>query len=360
MRKQLVADEGGSDASERAVADGLRWLALHQAADGHWGLGDCNRYARQKPWPLGKVGSDDSTPETTRRNDVGGTALALLPFLAAGITHKAPARTSGDSYHRGVGAGLNWLLSKQVKVGKDRGAYSTEMYSHALATIAVCEAYSLTGDARLRTSAQAAVSFIAAAQHDGGGWRYAPRQAGDLSVTGFQVRAIKAAQRAGLSVPAVTLKRLKAFLDSSQTTKPGGYSYTPGGAETVPMTAVGTLCRLYLGTDPGNAALLEGVKRFKTMPPGKGTLYSDYYATQVMFHLGGDAWKQWNLGPDGTGKGGIRDVLIARQDTGAKRAGNKGSWAGNELTGGRLGATSFAVLTLQVYYRYPRIARAEP
>ncbi len=77
-----------------------------------------------------------------------------------------------------------------------------------------------------------------------------------------------------------------------------------------------------------------------------------------MFHLGGEAWDFWNLGADGTGKGGVRDTLIDAQDDGTSRAGQKGSWAGNEYVGGRLGATSMSLLSLQVYYRQPRLIRA--
>ena len=56
--------------------------------------------------------------------------------------------------------------------------------------------------------------------------------------------------------------------------------------------------------------------------------------------MGGEAWKFWDLGPDGSGKGGIRDTLIGRQDKGAGgRPGQKGSFEGDEHTGGRLGAT---------------------
>jgi hypothetical protein len=78
-----------------------------------------------------------------------------------------------------------------------------------------------------------------------------------------------------------------------------------------------------------------------------------------MHHMGGDDWKWWNLGADGDGKGGIRDSLIARQDDGAKVMDNKGTWAGNEHVGGRLGATSLSLLTLEVYYRHQPLFRRD-
>ena len=55
-------------------------------------------------------------------------------------------------------------------------------YENALATIALCEAYGLTQDRRLRGRAQAAVNFIVRAQHAGGSWGYSPGTEGDIAV----------------------------------------------------------------------------------------------------------------------------------------------------------------------------------
>jgi hypothetical protein len=356
-RKKLLREEGGSAQSEKAVADGLHWLALHQAQDGHWSLNQFNKCARQKPWPAGRVGNDGSTPGTNRQNDVAATAMALLPFLAAGITHRAPPGGGVDSYHKGVGAGLRWLMSRQSKgQGAQRGFFGGDTYAHALATLALCEAYHMTRDPKMKASAQAGVDYLIAAQHANGGWRYLPKQAGDLSVTGFVMRALKAGQVSGLKVPTEALKKAEKFIDSVESTNKGGYIYIPGSSETISMTAVGALCRQYLGVNPRNPSLLASAKQIKRVPPGSGNIYYEYYATRVMFNMGGDDWRSWNLGPDGSGKGGIRDTLIAKQEG---KAGNKGSWAGTEQVGGRLGATSFSLLTLQVYYRYPGLYRAK-
>jgi hypothetical protein len=224
----------------------------------------------------------------------------------------------------------------------------------------------LRPDLRPDGSAQLALNYIATAQDSaGGGWRYSPRQAGDTSVTGWQVMALKSGQMAGLSVPRVVLKRAEKFLDSVESggrsiNDKGGYQYTAGSGVTPAMTAVGGLCRQYLGVNPRNPSLLATVKRIKGWPPTGANIYYEYYATQVMHHMGGDAWQFWNLGPDGTGKGGIRDVLIARQDTGGGgRAGQTGSFAGSDHVGGRLGATSLCLLSLEVYYRHLPLYRRD-
>ncbi len=168
--------------------------------------------------------------------------------------------------------------------------------------------------------------------------------------------ALTSGQMAGLSVPATTMRKVSRFLDSVEGPKKGAYAYLPGNDAAPAMTAAGMLCRLYLGQTPNNPGLLAGAERLKKSPPGKtGNLYYEYYATQVMHHMGGESWKFWNEGPDG--KSGIRDSLISRQDAGVSgKKGNAGSWPATEdfgtQQGGRLMATSLSLLTLEVYYRH--------
>jgi hypothetical protein len=359
-REKLLQEYGGNGLSEAAVASGLEWLAHHQAQDGHWSLHEFNRHAREKPYPAGKVFTDNSTGMSSRKNDVAGTAFGLLPFLAAGQTHR-PAKNAKKDYSKSVKAALDYLIRKQDKT---TGFYGGDMYAHGLATIAMCEAYGLTSDNLLKGSAQLAIHYIETSQDPtGGGWRYAPRTAGDLSVTGWQVMGLKSGQMSGLNVKEGTMKKVETFLRSCETALPGattssqkgGYSYMPGTGETPTMTAVGMLCAQYLGTTPRNRELIAGANRLKMAPPNTTkNLYYEYYATQVMHHMGGDNWKFWNEGPNG--KDGIRDTLVKKQDTGLDKPSQRGSWeregAGHANDGGRLMATSLSVLSLEVYYRH--------
>ena len=66
------------------------------------------------------------------------------------------------------------------------------MYSHGLATLALSEAYGLTGDKQVGQAAQKGIDFIIAAQNKtDGGWRYNPGDAGDTSAFGWQISALK-------------------------------------------------------------------------------------------------------------------------------------------------------------------------
>jgi hypothetical protein len=363
-REKMLQEGGGNKMSEASVARGLEWFALHQAQDGRWSLHEFNRHAREKPYPAGGTRTCNCQASATNRNDIAATGFGLLPFLAGGQTHKVN-KTAKVDYSKTVGAGLHYLINKQ---GKD-GYYGGDMYAHGIATIAMCEAYGLTSDPMLKSSAQRALNYIFYAQDPaGGGWRYSARQAGDTSVTGWQLMAIKSGQMSGLSVPKEVLKKAERFLDSVESNvsgsggaKGGGFGYTPGGGPTYTMTAVGLLCRQYMGTNPRNPALINGIQQFiRAHPPGAtNNLYYEYYATQVMHHMGGDSWDFWNLGPAKDGKGGIRDTLIAKQDKGTtpKHPHQAGSWGGE--AGGRVMASSLSLLCLEVYYRHLPLYRRD-
>jgi len=344
-RERTALINGGSRPSEAAVARGLKWLALHQAPQGHWALDEFHLHHRTD---LNSTKFLTNTGLTGKgmKNDTAGAAFGVLPFLAAGITHKPSGRPTDDQYVKTVKRALEWLIANQAKDGRFGGS---SMYEHGLATIAICEAYGLTADPALKYPAQKALDFIVKAQDpQGGGWRYQPRQAGDTSVVGWQVMALKSGQMGGLSVPNITLQLAAKYLDSCESTDGGGYGYTgPGDAPT--MSAVGLLCRQYLGTPRRNANLQNGVKKLmKGSPPSGHQIYYEYYATQVFHHMGGDYWDFWNA-PAGKAEAGMRDKLVQSQAA-------DGSWDprgdGHAAPGGRIMKTALSLLTLEVYYRH--------
>jgi hypothetical protein len=376
---------GGSDESERAVALGLLWLKMHQSNDGRWSLDkyhtydakcDC-RVAWEKEVQKDRKGNpvkdgDGNVTYMIRPDDVSGTALGILPFLGAGHHH-----LSQKEEGKIVNAALRFILNRQRSDGAFGESKTFDMYTHGLATIALCEAYGMTGDQRIREAAQKAVLFICTAQSSTkGGWRYQPRTDGDTSVTGWQVMALKSAQIAGLPVPAQTLEGASKWLDYAEYKKMVSnrprirYSYevmndlnvvgrfVPKGTGTTSTTAAGLLNRLYLGWGPRNASMIAGCDELMdSLPPvDPKTLNKDiyywYYASQVMHHMGGEYWNTWNPR--------MREYLIKSQE----RQGHKtGSWdpTGDPWAqmGGRLYETSLSILTLEVYYRHLPLYRRE-
>jgi hypothetical protein len=333
-RGALVRAAGGNDASEAAVAAALEWLANHQLPDGSW-----NYDHRTGPCAARCSGQGTLTDCRT-----GATAQALLPFLGAGQTHKT------GKYKKNVEAGL-YFLTQQMKIKNQMGLQCGDlaqgggsMYSHGMSAIVLCEAYAMTHDKGLMMPAQLALNHIVYAQDPvGGGWRYQPRTPGDTSVVGWQLMALKSGHMAYLQVPPATIAGANKFLDSVMSDY-AYYGYTdPGRGQAT--TAIGLLCRMYLGWKKDHPGIEKGIQYLSKTGPSPGNMYYNYYATQCMRHYEGELWDKWNVK--------MRDQLVNSQ---AKNGHEKGSWHmrgdhGSER-GGRLYCTSMATMILEVYYRH--------
>ena len=338
VRSAIVEKEGGTTFTEAAVARGLRWLARHQNADGSWSL---NRFHRSGDCD-GQCGGRGGL-----QSDTGATSLALLPFLGAGQTH-----VSGK-YRMTVARGLNWLVEHQQDDGDLRGRGGGRMYAHGQSTIVLCEALAMTGDATLADPALRAVQFILDAQHEAGGWRYTPGQAGDTSVLGWQVMALRSATTAGIRVPREVFDGAHHYLDSVQRDDLGAlYAYQGNERPTPAMSAEGLLCRQYLGWGPTRPAMGFAAELFvEQVPPDARdpNIYYWYYASQALHHIGGPSWRRWNEK--------MRRVLVDLQETVGHEAGSWTPAGGTQRTndaqqGGRIYMTSLAICTLEVYYRH--------
>lgn len=328
-RDELLERMGGSEETERAVAAALVWLARHQSADGHWdgdgfdaGCGEC----------------DGDTPFDV---DVGLTGLGLLCFLGADHTH-----AKDGPYRENVRRAIDWLIAKQGSDGDLRGPET--MYSQGIATIALSEAYAMTGDARLEPPVRRAVQFIEGARNSVlGGWRYEPGQPGDTSVLGWQIMALKSAQMAGIEVEPAAFASAQQWLALvADPQQPGRYKYQPQREVTRAMTAEAMFTRQLLGV-PRNEptmALSEAYIREPLPDWSDANTYEWYYTTLALFHHQSTFWPTWNTG--------LSRALIDSQRSDGKAAGSwdpVGKWAS---TGGRVYQTAICALMLEVYYRY--------
>lgn len=334
QRAALVKNFGGSDVTEAAVARALEWLVRQQERDGLWSL----------KGPYMSPGSQE--------NRLAATAMALLALQGAGNTHR-------EGRHRTVVArAAKALVAQQLPEGRfdiHPVPQHHSLYSHAQATIALCELYGMTKDEAFAMPARRAVAFAVKAQGPNGGWRYEPGKEGDMSVTGWFMMALKSAEMAGLEVPGSAFKSIAAFLDAVALDGGSRYGYRRDTPELPPLqvttavSAEGLLCRQYLGWPRTHPPLVEGVERLTSGNlfdfDGDKDLYGWYYVTQVAHHLGGPAWDRWN--------GQMREVLPARQVREGREA---GSWdPALDKWGhiaGRLYATCFCTYMLEVYYRH--------
>ncbi len=337
QRQATLAAGGGSQFTEAAVQAALQWLAANQSEDGRW---DCSLHGGGRE--MLTHGHDRGGAGAEADTAVSG--LAILAYLGAGQTHL-------DGPHAAtVRRGLDFLARSQAADGNLAGNAElfARMYAHGMATLAVAEAYGMSGDAGLRPCLERALGYTIRAQHPvTGGWRYQPGDDGDTSQLGWQLMALHSAQLAGLPVPATTRAGMIRFLNSVTTGPQRGLaSYRPRTAPSRTMTAEALVCRMFLGVKQDEAAIREAIAYLLQETPQAGPFneYYWYYATLALFQLQGDAWEAWN--------GALQERLLASQETSGTLA---GSWPTNTVWGGyggRVYTTAMNALCLEVYYRH--------
>ncbi|HEX5139008.1 MAG TPA: prenyltransferase/squalene oxidase repeat-containing protein [Planctomycetota bacterium] len=352
----------GSDArTQDAVDAALKWLAEHQDmdADGRW---DADDFMKHDP------ADDRCDGAGGALHDVGVTGLAVLAFLGADYTDRG-----NHPFAKHVREGLRYLIRSQEPDGcfGSRASHSF-MYSHAIATLAMCEAFWMTRNPRYRKPAQDGINFISAARNPYLAWRYEPRGGqNDTSVTGWCVMAMKSGKYAGLEVDPDAFDGARAWIEKMTEPNFGQVGYdSPGGAPARPegkqdrfpceksqsMTAVGVLTRIFLGEDPRTSDMIrKGAKLCVEHPPrwnpddGSIDMYYWYYGTLAIFQVGGAPWKTWNDAMVGA---------IVNHQHGKGTGSREGSWDpvgcwGDD--GGRVYSTAMLAMCLEVYYRYPKV-----
>ena len=358
-KKRAIGRFGGGAATESAVLAALRWFKRHQSADGSWSFEDYDKNCRQNP-PCEKVCQHTTSAGLEPEGAVNcASAFALLCFLGAGHTQKA------GQFRQQVANGLSFMQANQ----KASGEFSANNYAHSVATMAVAEAYGMTKTPALQTMAQNAVNALLATQKDYEGFNYTKNHGGrnDTSVTGWATMALKSAKSAGIGVGnafegiANHMEHVTPEVKGdSYPTLAGHVKYTwysgrqgKAGHANARLTAIGMLCRVFIGEDTNGRVLrAHGYKMLEDMPkPKKTDFYKMYYATLAMFQMGGEFWKKWNET--------MKKILLDSQRRGGCA---DGSWDPTNFTGwandraGRVFFTAVGCLSLEVYYRYLPVA----
>ncbi len=359
-----AADDAAPDTGpgRRAVERALAWFARNQRPAGFWngaahgaGRGDDDDPATEP---------DPDKREAGRDADVGLTGLATLAFLRAGHTptHGRHAAT--------VDRAIHWLIDVQNEDGSLHGGanYYARPYCHGIATLALAEALKAEKTAGgvkasddapspLRAAVTRAVAYTASQQYPDGGWRYSQRApVGDLSVFGWQCRALLAAHAAGVPLPEEVRAKMIDFLrERSETIDGDGnlVQYPYGGlARYIPkegyvvkpaMTAEALLCKQLLGLRRNQPAATEAVAYLARHPPAlrDWNLYAWYHAAAALRNDGGSVWRGRRVA--------LRRLLIAEQYAAGDRA---GAWPvrptreNYSAYGGQLYTTALATLCL--------------
>ena len=305
-----------------AIVKALRYLALQQHNDGYWKL----------------RGNSPSC---------AATSLAVMSFMAAG--HVPDEGPYGDTITKGI----RWVISKQSSQGLlAAGGSDRSMYAHGISTLMLAEVIGMMPKEDLKETKQAlekACRVILVAQnviksgYHAGGWRYTPSSHdSDLSVTGWQLLALRASKNVGCDVPKENIEAAVAYVKNC--TRGSGFSYVPGQGGTPTLTGTGITC-LEVCDQHHSEEVLSGA-RFLLRTPLRRTdryfYYGAYYTSVGMFKVGGEYWKEYY--PH------LTDELLPLQNFDGSFRSNRLSVG--EESGGPIYFTTMAILALGVEYKY--------
>ncbi|MEO6787712.1 MAG: prenyltransferase/squalene oxidase repeat-containing protein, partial [Chthoniobacteraceae bacterium] len=311
--------------SEMAVLKGLRWLQANQNSDGAWG--DVNKGAM--------------------------TGFGLLCFLGHGETPES------QEFGLTVNKAVEWILDNGTKnegrLHMGKSFSQPGVYEHAICTYALGEYYTMTQDGRVKELFKQAIGYIVQGQGPGGGWMYSyDKTADDLSVSGWQIQALKAAHLSKLDIYGVdqALDKAIAYIERVKGPK-GGYGYR-GPEDRYSLTGVGILCELFWKGERGILRkgmewMLEETEKNKPVKykGDSADLYAWYYHTQACLMFGGSAWTKWNRWFQDE----ICDVQNPDGSWPAPGGKTHGPQHGDNMTG-KVYRTSLCILMLEVFYRY--------
>jgi hypothetical protein len=179
-----------------------------------------------------------------------------------------------------------------------------------------------------------------------GGWRYRVEHVNgsDISVTGWQLLALRAAKNLGCDVPPESIDRAVEYILRCRDAATGGFCYYPGGMLTIPCTGTSILGLEICGKERHGTEEARRAGAFLLKhPPQWGQshfFYSVYYCSQATFQLGDNYWSFYR--PQ------LHKVLLRNQS-------DNGCWYGVDGDSSRYGAnycTAMGVLALTVEYRY--------
>ena len=311
------AQAPAKDRLEDGVERGLAFLALLQEKDGSW--------------------------QAANTKHPAVTSLALMAYLSAGhVPGEGP-------YQANVEKGVRWVLTQQQPDGffASPGAWD-EMYQHGICTMMLCEVAAMS-DAKtarsLKPKLEKAVQRILQAQRTEnnsykGGWRYRHDSTdADMSVSGWQLLALRAARNLGCDVPAQRIDLAMHFVQQCRDLRTGGFNYQPGSTTTLACTGTGVLALELCGKErhhspdalKGGSYLLKNQLQFDS----PHFYYSAYYTSQAMFQLGNNYWNVFR--PQ------LHRLLLDSQQ-------RNGGWLTNDSLGTSY-STSLAILALTVEYR---------
>lgn len=325
QRMKRLRESGGEDRAERSVRKALEFISSQQNKNGSFG----------------------------KKYTVAMTGLCLLAYLGHCETPESPKFGEGV-----VNAALYLMEVARKQEGYmhngEKGG-NHQAYEHGIGTYALAELHTMTKESgraipRLETALRACVKKITDGQFREGGWAYGygtsnPDSAQDMSVSGWQVQALKAAYNTGENFTGVdraldkAMKYMKDIQDDN-----GGFKYRPDKGPGKPTLTGAALLGFQIWNEMGCKEYKKGMeflsKSYANPSPGNN-FYAPYYNTQAFFLHGGKEWEHYN--------GIFQKKLLDAQKA-------DGSWpfsnTGHGQDDAQIMNTAWGALMLEVYYRY--------
>ncbi|MEM9827839.1 MAG: prenyltransferase/squalene oxidase repeat-containing protein [Planctomycetota bacterium] len=307
------------------------------------------------------AGKRDDGAITDRGHATAMTSLAVMAMASIGITPSDVGRR-GEAMRKGIDFVLK--PANQTMAGYFGAADGSRMYGHGIATLMLTEMLgmgaSVEQNERIHDALVDAIAQILAAQSVRkekrlqGGWRYQPKSTdSDLSISVWQVMALRSAKNDGLDVPGEAIESALGYLENSFTqprgrrnedvSNLGGFTYLPGASNpTFSMTAAGLLAMQVCGRyeSPMVKASAEWLMRNDPRQNERFFYYGMYYYAQGMHQVGGKyAQKASRL---------VATRLLELQKSSGAFAAN----VNDERNIGEVYCTALALLSLTVRYHY--------
>ena len=305
----------------------------------------------------------------------GKAGLALMAFLGG--------KCAAKDYSKYIKSGISYLKStyssEPVYESDAKNAPKTgwsgavdRMYSHAIATLTLAEAIAELKDTSLKPLFESALELIIQAQNtehkpEGlqgpvdaaaeiyGGWRYGPDNAdSDISVTGWQILALRAGKNLGSSIPEWTFPSAAKYLRSLYSESDGSFGYQQAGGDSCARAGMGAL-GLQLSGNADDPRVKGALRFMKDHPPawnyerpgGGYPFYYWYYGTRAMMVAGGEDWRTWH--------DWVCRMLVENQN-------EDGSWAAaeSEQNAGLIYTTALGAMILEFCCGYLPVYMPQP
>ena len=274
----------------------------------------------------------------------GGLSSGVATSSLGGLAFMCGGHAPGfGKYGKTIDMCVEFVL-KNVRdngyIAKTDNSARENMYGHGFSMLFLSQAYGMTQKKVIGDKLRKAVKLTCETQNNAGGWRYQPvKSDADLSITVCQIMGLRGARDAGIDVSDEVRTKCIEYVKKSQNSN-GSFRYTlNGGHTTFAMTAAGVTSLYSAGIYEGERVekALKYLQRYKPSGVARGGhyFYSQYYAVQAMWHAGGNYWNEWYPA--------IREQLIESQSA-------DGSWASSEA-GPEYGAAMGSII-LQMPLNY--------